>query len=98
MSERVLFATIKTQPGKADALRDAFESMYTQVATEAGTLQYTLVEGDEEDTLHVIERYADQAAMDAHMGSAAMAAFGASLGEFVVSGGMTTGTVLRAKE
>lgn len=95
MSERVLFATIKLKPGKKEALRAAFEPMYAQVATEPGTLQYTLVDGDEVDTLYVIERYADQDAMDAHMASPAMAALGAALADCVAGGGMVTGTPLR---
>lgn len=97
MTERMMIATMKAQPGRGAELRDAFGGMYEQVATEPGTLQYMLVEGDEADTFYFIERYADQAAMDAHMASPALAALYPVIGPLLADGGMVTGNVVRDK-
>jgi quinol monooxygenase YgiN len=95
MSDRVMFATMKAKPGKRDELRDAFDGMFAQVATEEGTLLYTLIEGDEPDTLYFWEQYRDQASMDAHMTSDALAALHGKLGELLADGSAVTGTVVR---
>lgn len=95
MTERIMFATMKAQPGKRDELKAAFAGMFEQAATEPGTLLYTLVEGDDPDTLYFWEQYADQAAMDAHMGSDALAALHQKLGGLLADGGAVTGTVVR---
>ena len=96
MSERVMFATMKAKPGKRDALKDAFEDMFAQAAKEDGTLSYTLIEGDEPDTLYFWERYRDQSAMDTHMSSDALAGLHGKLGELLADGAAVTGTVVRA--
>jgi quinol monooxygenase YgiN len=95
MADRIMFATMVAKPGKREALKAAFEGMFAQVTTEPGTLLYTLVEGDEPDTLYFWEQYTDQAAMDAHMGSDALAALHGKLGELLASGGAVTGTVVQ---
>jgi quinol monooxygenase YgiN len=95
MSERVMFATMVAKPGKRDELKAAFDEMFTQVATEPGTLHYTLVEADEPDTLYFWEHYSDQSAMDKHMGSEALASLYPKLGELLAEGSAVTGSVVR---
>ncbi len=95
MTERVMFATMKAQPGKLDELKAAFGPMFDQAATEQGTLHYTLVEGDEPDTLYFWEHYTDQSALDTHMASPALAAVHHALGNLLAGGGLVTGSVVR---
>jgi quinol monooxygenase YgiN len=95
MSDRIMFATMVAKPGKRDELKAAFAGMFAQVTGEPGTLLYTLVEGDEPDTLYFWEQYSDQAAMDTHMGSAALAELHGKLGDLLASGGAVTGTVVQ---
>jgi quinol monooxygenase YgiN len=95
MSERVMFATMVAKPGKLEELKAAFAGMFAQAATESGTQLYTLVEGDEPDTLYFWEQYDDQAAMDAHMGSDALAALHGKLGDLLADGKAVTGTIVQ---
>jgi quinol monooxygenase YgiN len=95
MSDRVMFATMVAQPGKREELKAAFDGMFAQVQTEPGTLHYTLVEGDDPDTLYFWEHYTDQAAMDAHMSSAALAELHGKLAGLLASGSAVTGTVVQ---
>jgi quinol monooxygenase YgiN len=95
MSDRVMFATMVAQPGKREELKAAFAGMFAQVQSEPGTVLYTLVEGDDPDTLYMWEQYRDQAAMDAHMGSAALADLHGRLGALLAGGSAVTGTVLQ---
>ena len=97
MGQRVMFATMKVKPGKRDELIEKFAPMFEQADREPGTRAYVLVAADEEDTLYFWEHYDDQAAMDAHMGSDALAAMHGALGEYLVDGRAVTGTVARAK-
>src|SRR5580765_8560752 len=64
MNDRVMIATIVTHPGKRDELKKVFAEMFPVAATEPGTMFYTLIEGDQPDTLYFYEHYRDQAAMD----------------------------------
>jgi len=95
MSERVMIATMVAKPGKRDELKAVFGSMFEKAATEPGTLHYTLIEADEPDTLYFFEHYADQGAMDSHMGSDALQALYPKLGELLVNGSAVTGTLVR---
>jgi quinol monooxygenase YgiN len=96
MDQRVMFATMKAQPGKLEELKAVFGPMFAQAATEQGTLAYTLVEGDEADTLFFWEHYTDQSAMDAHMASPALAELHQALGGLLASGSAVTGSIVRA--
>ncbi|MCB0997010.1 MAG: antibiotic biosynthesis monooxygenase [Acidimicrobiales bacterium] len=97
MSGRIMFATMKTQPGKRAALVEAFAQMFESAAGEDGTLAYVLVEADDDpDTLYMWEHYTDQAAMDTHMASDALAALHGALGEYLADGGAVTGTIVRS--
>jgi quinol monooxygenase YgiN len=95
MSDRIMFATMVAKPGKRDELKAAFAGMFEQVKSEPGTLHYTLAEGDEPDTLYFWEQYSDQAAMDAHMGSPALAELHGKLGDLLANGGAVLGTVVQ---
>jgi len=70
--------------------------MFDQAATEQGTIAYTLIEGDEPDTLFFWEQYTDQSAMDAHMASPALADLHQALGGLIAEGNAVTGSVVRA--
>jgi quinol monooxygenase YgiN len=95
MAERVMFATMQAKPGKLDELKAVFGPMFEQSATEPGTLFYTLIEGDEPDTLYFFEHYADQAALDTHMGSDALTALYPKLMPLLEHGSMVAGDVFR---
>lgn len=95
MSDRVMFATMKAQPGKRDELKAVFAPMFEQAATELGTLHYTLVEGDEPDVLYFWEHYSDQSAMDSHLASEALAKIHQALSGLLVDGAAVTGTVVK---
>jgi quinol monooxygenase YgiN len=95
MSERIMFATMVAKPGKRDELKAAFDGMFAQAATEQGTLTYTLIEGDEPDTLYFWEHYSDQSAMDKHMSSEPLAALYPKMGELLANGSVVTGSIVR---
>jgi quinol monooxygenase YgiN len=95
MAGRVMFATMKAQPGKRDELRAAFADMFIASAAESGTQEYTLIDADEADTLYVYERYEDQAAMDEHMAGETLAALYPAIGPLLADGGAVTGTIVR---
>ena len=46
-----------------------------------------------DDRIYMIEQYADQAAMDAHMGSETLAALYPKIGPFMADGGAVMGSV-----
>lgn len=95
MGKRVMFATMKANPGQRDQLRAQFDEVFAAAAAEAGTQVYTLIEADEPDTLYMLEIYDDQAAMDAHMGGEALAALYPKIGPYLADGGAVTGTAVR---
>ena len=75
MSKISVIATITAKPGRGDELVAAFEGATDAVQAEAGTLMYVLHRNQANpDIFYVTELYEDQAALDAHMGGAAMAA------------------------
>ena len=95
MSESIMFAPMKAQPGKLEELKAVFGPMFEQAAKEQGTLAYTLSEGDEPDVLYFWEHYTDQSAMDAHMASDALAQIHQALAGLLVNGSAVTGTVVQ---
>ena len=94
MSERVMIATMVTKPGKRDELIEVFSKMFPVARAEEGTQVYTLIKGDDPDTLFFYEQYTDQAAMDKHMGGEVLASLHQVFGEFLSSGAAVTGTVV----
>lgn len=86
MSDQVsIVATLKIKTDKADEFPAQWDELMSHIAAnEPGCLHYTLHRNaNDPTTFYVTEIYENQAALDAHMGSDAFAAFGASLGDFV---------------
>ncbi len=75
MTQRVIMARLKAVPGQRDALLSVLRAHASRcLEGEPGTLQFDLVCPDEEaDAVLIYERYADQAAMDAHSQGASIA-------------------------
>ncbi|HUP72134.1 MAG TPA: putative quinol monooxygenase [Acidimicrobiales bacterium] len=95
MNDRVMIATIVTHPGKRDELAKVFSEMFPVAANEPGTMLYTLIEGDQPDTLYFYEHYRDQAAMDTHLGGEVLTALRGKMGALIASGDAVTGTVVQ---
>ncbi len=93
MAKRVMIATMKANPGQREELLAQFADMFAVANAEAGTEVYTLVSGDDPDTIYMIEQYADQEAMDSHMGSESLAALYPKIGPFMADGGAVMGSV-----
>ena len=70
MSKVSVIAKLTAQPGKRDELVKALQVLLDNSETEAGTEVYVLhTDNKDENVLWFYERYADQAAVDAHMKS-----------------------------
>lgn len=85
-SEKVsAVAKLTIKADKADEFPAAWDDFLAHVdANEPGTEHYMLHRSSTEpNVFYVTEVYADQAALDAHGGSDAFAAFGAGLADFV---------------
>ena len=95
MNDRVMIATIVTHPGKRDELVKVFSEMFPVATNEPGTMFYTLIEGDQPDTLYFYEHYRDQAAMDSHLGGEMLNALRGKMGALIASGDAVTGTVVQ---
>jgi quinol monooxygenase YgiN len=62
-----LIAHIPVQEGKVDEAIEMFRGLMVHVAEEEGTLSYTLNRSNKDpNTLVVMERYKDKAALDFH--------------------------------
>ena len=98
MSKVTVVATLKVKADKVDAFPDAWDAVLAHIdANEPGTEHYMLHRSTTDPTeFFVTEVYVDQAALDAHMGSDAFAAFGATLGDFLDGGDMTVCTPVKA--
>ena len=72
---------VRLQPGETERLREAaVEMMKTTRASEPGCLEYAFaVDLAEPDLLRVIERWTDQAALDARFASPHMPSFNRAL-------------------
>ena len=82
MSNVAIIARITTKDGLRDQVIAEMASMFDQVATEEGTLAYTLhTVGDDPNAIVFYELYSDMAAVGVHSGSAAMAALGKVLAD-----------------
>lgn len=79
-----VIAKIPVKEGKMEEAIQAFKDLMVQVAGEEGTLSYTLnrIQASP-DTLVVMERYKDKAALDAHSSSPYFKAFFASSRAFI---------------
>ena len=79
-----LIAKIPVKEGKIDEAIGAFKDLMVHVAKEEGTLMYTVNRAQSDpNTLVIMERYKDKAALDAHSSSAPFKAFFASSRAFI---------------
>jgi len=83
MTQISVVATITAKAGRGDEIIGAFDSAKDAVQAEEGTLQYVLHRSQANpDVFYVTELYADQAALDVHVGGAAIAAL-AGIGDAI---------------
>jgi quinol monooxygenase YgiN len=79
-----LIAKIPIKEGKVEEAIAAFKGLMVQVAKEEGTLFYTMNRSQSNsNTLVIMERYKDKAALDAHSSSAYFKEFFAKSREFI---------------
>jgi quinol monooxygenase YgiN len=86
MSEIHVFATIVTQSGKEDAMREVLVELAAASQAEPGVLHYMLHEDPAKPgNFYVFEAYKDEAAVDAHMNAPHLAAAFAKAGPMVAA-------------
>lgn len=77
-------ATIKTKPGSGAQFEAVAKELVAKVnANEPGCKLYQLHKSDAADTYVFLERYVDQAAIEAHRGTAHFKELGRKMGEFM---------------
>ena len=77
-------ATIKVKPGMEKEFEAVAKELVTKVnANEPGCKLYALHQGEAPLTYVFMERYADQAAVDAHRGTDYFKALGRKMGEYM---------------
>lgn len=77
-----IIATLKTQPGHEAAFEELAKALVAAVnANEPGCLLYTLFKAEEPSTYVFLERYQDEAALQAHRSSAYMKDLGRRMGD-----------------
>ncbi len=78
-----VIAKIPVKEGKIEDAIQAFKELMVHVAKEEGTVMYTLNQAKSNpNTLVIMERYRDKAALDAHSTSAHFKAFAAKGASF----------------
>ena len=79
-----VIAKIPIKEGKVEEAIDAFKELMVHVAKEEGTLRYTMNRAQSNpNTLIIMERYQDKAALDAHSSTPYFKAFFAKSREFI---------------
>jgi len=83
----VISGTITLDPAKADAAHEAIVTLVAATRAEPGNITYEYTR-DHADAGYwrVFEEWADQAAVDAHMGAPHMAEFMGAMGGFGIAG------------
>ena len=77
-------ATIKVKPGMEHAFEAVAKELVAKVnATEPGCRLYALHHGEASGTYVFMERYVDQAAVDAHRATDYFKALGRKIGEYM---------------
>ncbi|GAA4487575.1 putative quinol monooxygenase [Microbacterium panaciterrae] len=88
MSARYLYAEFQAVPGAGDAVASLVAGYRRDVAAEPGNVRFDAHRlQDDRDRFFVYEEYADDAAFDAHAGSAYCARFNEELAPLVIGGG-----------
>ncbi|MFF2146180.1 putative quinol monooxygenase [Kitasatospora sp. NPDC058190] len=75
----IVIATIKTKPGRRDEVLAAFEKHTPAIHAEDGCELYAVHAGT--DRVTVVEKWADQATLDAHGSGAPLAAIAAAVAD-----------------
>jgi autoinducer 2-degrading protein len=90
MGKKSVIAKLTVKADKVDDFPAAWDDIVAHIdANEPGTEHYVLHQSSTEPTVfYVTEIYADQAALDAHLGSDVFATFGGSLADYVDGGDM----------
>ena len=79
-----LVVKVKAKPGQRDALRVSALKMANAVRTnEKGNKLFIVGDGPDEDSLVMLERYVDEAAMAEHRGMAHFKEIGREMGQFM---------------
>jgi len=79
-----VIAKIPIKEGKVEEAIQAFKELMVQVAKEEGTLRYTMNRDQANpNTLVIMERYKDKAALDAHSSTPHFKAFLAKSAAFI---------------
>lgn len=87
MSEIVYIVKVTTAPGRRDDALAVLGALVDATEGEDGTVEYVMhADAADTETIWFYEVYADQAAFDAHTGSAAMAEVGGKLGGGLLAG------------
>lgn len=82
----VISGTIVIDPAHTDAAVAAISELEAKTRAEAGNIEYGFwLSHSEPGTLHVFEEWADEDAVNAHMGSDHMAAFLGAAGGFGIT-------------
>lgn len=92
MADTILVTgTLDIDPANRDAAIEAIGTLMTATRAEEGCEQYVFsADLDDPGRFHISERWASQAAMDAHMGSAHMADFMGAAGGLGIKGSSLT--------
>ncbi|MBX3575172.1 MAG: antibiotic biosynthesis monooxygenase [Mesorhizobium sp.] len=81
---KVFVTTLRAKPNKIDELRAICVQLATEVrANEAGCAQYTICASDDPDTVVFVERFSDDAAIEAHRKADYFRTLGRKMGEFM---------------
>ena len=80
----VVHATVPVDPDRRAEVESLIEEMVARSREEPGTISYDAAADLESDaTIHFVERYEDEAALDAHFESDHYEAFATDLGEYL---------------
>jgi quinol monooxygenase YgiN len=83
----IIAGTITFDPAKREALESGFAAMQAETLKESGCGAYEIYNSRSDDgTVLIFEKWADDAALAAHMTSPHMAAFGAVMGSIGIKG------------
>lgn len=78
----VVMGVVEIEEGTIDQVRDAIATMENETRKEPGCLDYSFsVEVSNPATMRISERWESMEALEAHMNTPHMAAFGAALGK-----------------
>ena len=81
MSKKSIIAKMVFQDGKRDEAIAGMGPMMEHVESESGTIEYHMLKDSKDDhVLWMYELYADQEAVEAHLGSDTMKALGPAIG------------------